>query len=132
MAEARWFFQAEPASKFVIQEHLRQTYWRAGLGTLWIECRQATLPFRAEGYWEDVAVTLEWETADWLRLTMSADAPRVVQVTQLLLGFKPLARYVQNGRVVYEWRARNRAQRLEELRDDQMLQNLETLEAIRG
>ncbi|HBY96243.1 MAG TPA: hypothetical protein DEP84_20200 [Chloroflexi bacterium] len=127
MAVAHWFFEPEPASGFVIQEHLRQTFWRAGLSTLWIECHQATPPFRAEGYWEEVALALEWDTADWLLLMLSQDAPRVVQVTQLLLGFKPLARYVQNGRVVYEWRARNRQQRLEELRGNQALENLEAL-----
>lgn len=131
MAVAHWFFEPEPPSQFAIQEHLRQTYWRAGLSTLWIECRQATPPFRAEGYWEDITLTLEWDTADWLLLKLSKDAPGVVQVTQLLLGFKPLARYVQNGQIVYEWRARNRLQRLEELRSNEALQNLETLEPAR-
>lgn len=131
MAEARWFYEPLPPSRFVIQEQLRQTYWRAGLSTLWIECRQETPPFQAVGKWNDITLGLTWESADWLRLTLSQDAPRLVQITQLLLGFKPLARYVENGQIVYEWRARDRQARLEELRGNETLQNLETLEPTR-
>lgn len=132
MAEGRWFYEPLPPSRFAIQERLRQTYWRAGLSTLWLECRDEKPPYRVEGHWNDVSFTIEWGSADWLLLRSNKDAARLAQVTELLLGFKPLARYVQGGQIVYEWRVRSRRERLAELRADQALENVETLDRVRS
>lgn len=127
MAQAMWFFEPMPPSRFVIQEHLRQTYWRVGLSTLWIEVTNPTTPYRAEGYWGDVRLSLEWVTASALTLRLSQDAEPVVRFTSLLLGFRPLARYQENGQVVYEWRARERAARLDTLRASEGVSELVAL-----
>jgi hypothetical protein len=104
MATARWFFADEPASRFVIQEHLRQGYWTVGPAALWIDVQQAELPYRATGYWHDVTFELEWMPRDYLLLRASRAEPELVRATSLQLGFKPGRQGEENGQSVWEWR----------------------------
>ncbi|MDQ4076696.1 MAG: hypothetical protein M3220_10685 [Chloroflexota bacterium] len=106
MATARWFFQREPSSKFVIQEHLRQGYWRAGPGKLWVDAVQVTPPYKAVGYWHDVTFELEWVPLDYLLLRSNRREEELIRATNLQLGFKPSKEYEENGKHVTEWRMR--------------------------
>jgi hypothetical protein len=104
MATARWFFQIEPESKFIIQEHLRQGYWRAGPSELWIEAVEVKPPYRAAGYWHDVAFELEWVPLEYVRLSANRDEPELTRATSLQLGFKPVERREEDGKLIVEWR----------------------------
>lgn len=105
MATARWFFQREPKSKFVIQEHLRQGYWRVGPSSLWIEAVTDESPYRAVGHWHDLRFELEWAPRDFVRLIAERADDELIRATTLQLGFKPARRYEQDGKIVVEWRA---------------------------
>jgi hypothetical protein len=129
MSLATWFYEPLPPSRFVIQEHLRQTYWRAGLSTLWIETRTPSAPYQAEGRWHDVTCRLEWEPAAWLTLSLTKEAEPVVRITSLLLGFSPQLRYLANGQIVYEWRTGERTARWHELQSNGQVQDLALLSA---
>jgi hypothetical protein len=109
MATARWFYMDEPNSKFVIQEHLRREYWRVGPSQLWIEATQATLPYRAVGYWHDLSFDMEWVPRDYIILRSNQRTPELVRATTLQLGFKPTREYEEGGRFVVEWRIRGSA-----------------------
>jgi len=124
-----WFYEQEPPSRFVIQEHLRQALWRMGLGMAWVEVEQEKPPYRAVIYWYDRRWTLEWEPARYARLTLPEELPDVVRVMELMLGFKPLARYRQEGRLVWEWwrRRAEREARWQELTQQGELEELERL-----
>ncbi|MGH2542587.1 MAG: hypothetical protein ACRDIB_07315 [Ardenticatenaceae bacterium] len=106
MATARWFFGREPESLFVIQEHLRQGYWRVGPSAMWIDAVQATIPYRAVGYWHDVAFELEWVPLEYVLLRSSRPEKELVRATTLLLGFKPVREAEEDGKHVVEWRPR--------------------------
>ncbi|MDQ7028385.1 MAG: hypothetical protein Q9O62_00715 [Ardenticatenia bacterium] len=124
-----WFYEQEPSSRFVIQEHLRQALWRMGLGMAWVEVERETPPYRAVVYWYDRRWTLEWEPAKYVRLSMPEDLPDVLRVMELMLGFRPLARYRQAGQMIWEWwrRRTEREARWQELSQQEGLEELERL-----
>jgi hypothetical protein len=106
MATARWFFDSEPNSRFIIQEHLRQDYWRNGPSQLWVEAVQTTAPYKAVGYWHDLSFELEWVPREYVLLRSNRRDDELIRVTTLQLGFKPLRVGEEEGRYVVEWRPR--------------------------
>nr|WP_290665144.1 hypothetical protein [Ardenticatena sp.] len=129
---ARWFYDIEPNSRFVVQEHLRQAFWFAGAGTLWIEVTRAEEPFEAVGYWNDVKFTLEWERARRLTLRAPRRLPEIEKVLTLLITFEPLATYQRGDEHVTEWviRSQDRIERLNALHADDTVQNLEEVAPV--
>ncbi len=105
MATARWFFQREPHSRFVIQEHLRQGYWRAGPANMWIDAVDADAPYKAVGYWHDVSFELEWMPREYVVLRANRPEAELIRATTLQLGFQPARQYEDAGKHVAEWRA---------------------------
>lgn len=124
---ADWFYERQPPSAFVIQEHLRQAIWWGGLGTAWIDVERVESPYLARGQWNDKHFSLEWERASWVKLTSDQVTKEVVDVFEQLLGFAPLATYTQDGQYIAEWwrRREAREQRWEELRQDERIDELE-------
>jgi len=124
-----WFYEQEPPSKFVIREHLRQALWRMGLGMAWVEVEQETPPYRAVVYWYDKKFALEWEPAKYLKLSLDQESREIVRVVELMLGFKPLARYRQGNTLVWEWwrRRAEREARWQELSQQGDIEDLERL-----
>jgi hypothetical protein len=104
MASARWFYTDEPNSRFVIQEHLRQEYWRIGPAQMWIEATQTTPPYKAVGYWHDLNFELEWMPREYALLRLNRKEPELTRATTLQLGFKPTREYEEGGRHIVEWR----------------------------
>lgn len=104
MATARWFYDDEPDSGFVIQEHLRQNYWRVGPSSMWVDVVKSTPPFQARGYWREAKFDLEWQPRVYVRLSTTAEAKELERVTSLQLGFKATDRREEEGRQVIEWR----------------------------
>jgi hypothetical protein len=106
MATARWFFNEMPNSKFIIQEQLRQDYWRTGPATMWIDAVQTTKPFKAVGYWHDVNFELEWTPFEYVLLRASRKEEELIRATSLQLGFRPSRQYEEEGKYLIEWRLR--------------------------
>jgi hypothetical protein len=106
MATARWFFTEMPSSKFIIQEHLRQDYWRSGPATMWIDAVQVTKPYKAVGYWHDVNFELEWSPREYVLLRASRKEEELIRATTLQLGFRPSRQYEEGGKYLIEWRLR--------------------------
>ncbi|MBA3534744.1 MAG: hypothetical protein H0T73_22760 [Ardenticatenales bacterium] len=106
MATARWFFTELPESKFIIQEQLRQDYWRAGPATMWIDAVQVTKPYTAVGYWHDVNFEMEWSPREYLFLRANRKEEELIRATTLQLGFRPTRQYEEDGKYVIEWRLR--------------------------
>lgn len=107
MATARWFFEPDPNSKFIVQEHLRQDYWRSGPATMWIDAVQTTPPYKAVGYWHDVNFELEWQPRDYVLLRASRKEKELIRATSLQLGFQPSRQEEEGGKYVVEWRLKS-------------------------
>lgn len=122
-----WFYEPQPPSRFVIQEHLRQSLWRGGLSTSWIDVEQAEPPHRASGRWRDLTFTIEWERARRLTLISSEKSQELREIMEHVLGFAPLASYTQDEQCVVEWwrRPEEREERWKELQQDESLDELE-------
>lgn len=122
-----WFYEPQPTSKFVIQEHLRQAIWRSGLSSAWIDADVTEEPYRAVVRWQDMRYTLEWETSTRLTLRASKRVDELIEVWEHIMGFKPLASYTQGEENVVEWwrRREEREARWEELQQDETLDDLE-------
>ena len=104
MATARWFYQPHVSpSRYVVQEHLRQDFWRAGPATMWVDVTQTTPPCKAVGYWHDVNFELEWIPRDYVTLRASQTANDLVKAISLQLGFQPSGNSDDNGKSVVTW-----------------------------
>lgn len=104
MATARWFFQPHVSpSRYVVQEHLRQDFWRAGPATMWVDVTQTTIPCKAVGYWHDVNFELEWVPLEYVILRASQAATDLVKAISLQLGFQPSATTEDSGKSVVTW-----------------------------
>lgn len=106
MPTARWFFEPEVNSKFVLQEHLRQDFWRSGPSTLWVDAVQTTPPYKAVGYWHDLTFEIEWVPRDYVILRANRADKEILRATTLQLGFKPARQGEEGGQYVTEWRLR--------------------------
>lgn len=122
-----WFYEPQPPSRFVIQEHLRQAVWRSGLSSAWVDVDSTEEPYRATVRWRDMTYTLEWETAKRLTLRASRPDDELIDVWEHIIGFEPLASYTQGDEYVVEWwrRREEREARWEELEQDEALEDLE-------
>src|SRR5438067_209912 len=116
MSAAQYWYETNPGMNlYDISEHLRQSLWRYGLGTAWVQATRAEPPYTAEGRWHDVLFSLEWAPQQYVILRMSANEKDIEQAISTVLGFKPLFRYTDGVQQVYEWRQAERAARWNEL-----------------
>lgn len=122
-----WFYEPQPSSKFIIQEHLRQAIWRSGLSSAWVDVDQAEEPYRATVRWQDMTYTLEWETSTRLTLHASKRVDDLIEVWEHIMGFEPLASYAQGDEYIIEWwrQREQREARWDELQQDETLEELE-------
>ena len=116
MSAAQYWYDKAPAkSAYDISDHIRQSFWRNGLGSAWFRVTRAEAPYAAEGRWQDQVFTFEWEPLRYLVLRMPTHEKAIEEVFSRVLGFKPIFRYTDDGRSVVEWRQTGRADRWNEL-----------------
>jgi len=116
MSAAQYWFETTPGTNtFDITEHIRQSFWRYGLGSAWMKATRAEAPYAAEARWNDVHFSFEWTPQQYLILRMPHTEKTVEDAFSLVLGFKPLFRYTDGDENVIEWRVVDRAARWNEL-----------------
>lgn len=116
MSAAQYWFETPPGTNlFDITEHLRQSFWRYGLGTAWFTATRAESPYQAEARWTDMIFHMEWVPTQYVLLRMPRDEQTVSDAFSVVLGFKPTFRYTDGDDTVIEWRRVNRAARWNEL-----------------
>jgi hypothetical protein len=113
---ASWFFTQLPPSRHAIENELRLTFWKAGVGKMWFSCTKETPPFECDGTWGDKRFTIEWATGDYLLLKMPEVDQALLDAFQQVLKHKAVAAYRNGGgHVVVEWRVKGADARFQEL-----------------
>lgn len=116
MSAAQYWFETTPGTNtFDIGEHVRQSFWRYGLGSAWFTATSATAPYRAEARWNDLTFSFEWVPNQYITLRMPHYDKAVEDAFSMVLGFKPTFRYADGDDNLVEWRKTERAARWNEL-----------------
>ena len=111
-----WFFNPPP-SRSAIENEVRLSFWRVGLGAVWFTCAKESAPIECAGFWGEKEFALEWEPKNYLLLKMPAPDQDVLSAFERVLKRKALAAYRNDaGKVVVEWRAKNSDARFDELK----------------
>ena len=56
MSAAQYWYDKAPAkSAYDISDHIRQSFWRNGLGSAWFQVTRAEAPYAALGRWQQAA-----------------------------------------------------------------------------
>ncbi|GAB4545350.1 MAG: hypothetical protein OHK0023_03490 [Anaerolineae bacterium] len=102
---ARTWFYAEPEHRpYYIEERVNQNLWAMRFGGIYLDCVSAEPPFRMEGKWNDIALTMEWVPNRYLRLTADQENKVLVAGYSQMLQMPPLFSYVdENGIFTVEW-----------------------------
>lgn len=120
MSAAQYWFETHPGTTlFDIGEHLRQSFWRYGLGTAWFTATRAESPYAAEFRWSNAVYRMEWIPREYVLLRMPRDEKAVIDAFCVVLGFKPIFRYTDGDDTVIEWRRVDRAARWNHLVEQQ-------------
>ncbi len=116
MSAAQYWFETPPGTNlFDITEHLRQSFWRYGLGTAWFTATRAEPPYTAEARWNDITFHMEWTPTQYVILKLPRPESQVIDAFSVVLGFKPTFRYTDGEDTVVEWRRVERAARWNQL-----------------
>jgi hypothetical protein len=104
-ANARTWFYTEPERKaYFIEERVNQNLWANRLVDIYLDCVHAEPPFRMEGLWQGMNVSLEWEPNTWLRLTAEREEITLVKAIAQTLQLSPAFSYSEEGgHFVAEW-----------------------------
>jgi hypothetical protein len=113
-----WFYSEPEHRAYLIDERVNHTFWSNRLVYLHLRCTHAEPPFRMEGEWRAIPVTLEWVPGDFLTLTTrSAEdiTPLLVGIKEIL-GFAPTISYVNpEGDMVTQWYATDVESRIQSI-----------------
>jgi hypothetical protein len=107
---ATWFYRAPENRPYLIAERVRTSLWDQRVGSLWLDTVSAEPPIVMTGTHAGQPVKLEWEPAEWFRLTGGPEAADVASAIVKLLGRKPTLRFTDTaGQTVWEWWVRPEA-----------------------
>lgn len=98
-----WFYT--PYTKaFTLAEHIRASLWERRLGDFWAAVTRLEPPLEAHGTYQSSAVTLTWETGQWLRLVTPSPAPMLTRALSEVLRLPATLTYTsEHGASVVEW-----------------------------
>ena len=113
---SNFLFTQFPASRSVIENELRLSFWRAGFKRMWFTCTKDTAPFECSAVWNDKEFAVEWEPQNYLLLKMERVDEELLKAFKNVLGHAALAAYKNGGgHVVVEWRVKDAEARFNEL-----------------
>ncbi|HVO41056.1 MAG TPA: hypothetical protein VMT34_00460 [Aggregatilineales bacterium] len=122
-----WFYSEPEHRPYYIEERVNQTLWAARFGTLYLDCVRAEPPFRMEGVWHGVHVTIEWVPNDWFMLTTDKEAKDLITGFAQVLQFPPTLSYFNpEGQSIAEWRRKDAAKRLQESQGQPQYSDIKT------
>jgi hypothetical protein len=101
-----WFYRVPEPQAFMITERLNGTFWQARLVEVYWRCVKADAPYKAEGYYGDQLLEIEWVPGQWLLLRMPAglDTKNLIQTFNRVLARKATLTYGdQHGTQIFEW-----------------------------
>ena len=124
-----WFYNEPEHRPYYIEERVNQNLWATRFGSIYLDCVRAEPPFRMEGVWHDINVSIEWKPNTWFTLRSSKEDRTLTSGFVQVLGFPPALSYNdENGVYIVEWwrNETDRAKRLQEMMGHPIYTNLKT------
>ena len=126
-ANSRTWFYTEPEHRpYYIEERVNQNLWATRFGGIYLDCVQAEAPFRMEGVWHNTKITIEWVPNDWFTLTTDKEAKDLIVGFTQILQFSPAVSYTSDEVFIAEWRRKDAAKRLLEIKGHAQYTNIKT------
>jgi len=102
-----WFYQEPEHNAYRLTERLNGNFWQARIVGVYWRCIQGEPPFRAQGFWGNTSLELEWLPGSWAALKAPAgvDVSSLVEsISKRILAMKVSRTYVDaQDRQVFEW-----------------------------
>ncbi|HLY27122.1 MAG TPA: hypothetical protein VKQ72_12330 [Aggregatilineales bacterium] len=124
-----WFYNEPEHRPYYIEERVNQNLWATRFGSIYLDCVRAEPPFRMEGVWHDITVSIEWKPNAWFTLRSSKEDRTLIGGFVQVLGFAPALSYNdENGVFIVEWwrNEADKAKRLQEMMGHPIYTNLKT------
>ncbi|MBN2305833.1 MAG: hypothetical protein JXQ72_15225 [Anaerolineae bacterium] len=113
-----WFYREPEHQAYLIAERVNHSFWGNRINAIHLDCTNAEPPFRMEGAWHHLPVTLEWIPNDYLIMTIQPDdvVQKLIIGVKELLGFPPTISYVNAGNTMFvEWYVKDADKRIQEI-----------------
>ena len=99
-----WFYTPPEKNPYLIAERVRTNFWDARFGSIWLDTVRSEAPILMKGAYQNSAVELEWEPAQWCFLRTNPASEALVNGVTNLLMLKPSLKYEDpRGYTVWEW-----------------------------
>jgi hypothetical protein len=114
-----WFYREPENNSYLLTERLNGNFWQERVVEVYWRCTQAESPCRAQGFWRDHILEMEWVPGEWLALKAPADADvssLVASIAKRILAMRASLTYIDaQNRQVFEWHADGGKKRWQEL-----------------
>jgi hypothetical protein len=104
-ASSRTWFYTEPEHRpYFIEERVNQNLWATRFGSIYLDCVRAEPPFRMEGKWNGIDLSIEWLPNKWFVLRATRDDKTLVTGFAQVLQMLPVITFTDtDGTIVTEW-----------------------------
>lgn len=111
-----WFYNEPEHRPYYIEERVNQNLWATRFGSIYLDCVHAEPPFRMEGVWKDMKVSIEWVPNKWFILRADKEDITLLTGFAQVLQFPPTLSFIDaDDTFVAEWRRDDPAKRLQEV-----------------
>ena len=122
-----WFYNEPEHRPYYIEERVNQNLWATRFGSIYLDCVRAEPPFKMEGVWQGIKVTIEWTPKTWFILRADKENMTLVTGFAQVLQFPPTLSFTDvDGSFVVEWRRDDPAKRLQEVQGHANYSNFKT------
>jgi hypothetical protein len=99
-----WFYNEPEHRPYYIEERVNQNLWAMRFGSIYLDCVRAEPPFRMEGVWNAIHLTIEWVPNTWFKLFADKEDKTLVKGFAQMLQLVPAFSYTdESGLFVVEW-----------------------------
>jgi hypothetical protein len=99
-----WFYTEPEHRPYYIEERVNQNLWAMRFGNIYLDCVRAEPPFKMEGIWNGIQLSIEWEANKYFRLISDREDRTLITGFAHVLQFNPTVSFTnENGLLYTEW-----------------------------
>ena len=122
-----WFYTEPEHRPYYIEERVNQNLWANRFGSIYLDCVHAEPPFRMEGVWNGITLSIEWEVNKRFTLRASKEDRTLLTGFSQVLQFAPSYSYIdESGEFVAEWYRGDASKRILEIKGHPNYTNVRT------
>src|SRR5258706_10653779 len=122
-----WFYNEPEHRPYYIEERVNQNLWATRFGSIYLDCVRAEPPFRMEGVWNGITLSIEWVPNTWFTLRSDKEDRTLVTGFAQVLQFPPTLSYSdENGEFTAEWHRKNGDKRILDVKGHPNFSNVKT------